>query len=243
MEKTLPGETRIERPSILLPKKINYPEMSETLAEFIGICLGDGTLTPYFIRISGDKRYDKKYFEHVSKIVHALFGISTSIFSEKARNTMYLQISSKLVCTYLNGTYGLPMGNKRNSIKVPDAIKGNEKLEIAFLRGLVDTDGSVSRRGKQFTVQFISDYPGFLKDISQIGKHLGVFTYLNGDETGTNSWSRVVKYFALVGSSNPKHIIRFSERYLHNRLIYLNELNELQEKSEYKNMCLPYKIQ
>ena len=43
-------------------KNINYPELNEDLAEFIGAHLGDGTMSKYFIKISGDYRYDLSYF-------------------------------------------------------------------------------------------------------------------------------------------------------------------------------------
>ena len=46
-------------------KKINFPKLNEELAEFIGIYLGDGTLTKYFLRISGDYRYDIPYFNYI----------------------------------------------------------------------------------------------------------------------------------------------------------------------------------
>lgn len=225
-------------------KNIRYPSMSKKLAEFLGICIGDGTMTEYLIRISGDKRYDWRYFEHISKMVGELFGITASIYEgkEKLRNTLYVQISSKRLCDYLHASFGLSLGRKRESIKIPPGIAGNRQNELAFLRGLVDTDGTVSRRGKQFTVQFISDYPSFLKEVYAIGARMGVFTYLNGDEAGTNSWPWVVRYFTIIGSSNPKHIIRFKERHSHGRLIYLAEIAKLQEKSEYKKLILPYKL-
>lgn len=225
-------------------KDILYPEMNEKLAEFLGIVLGDGTMTNYFIRISGDKRYDRKYFEYISKITYELFGINSSIYEGKgiSRNTFYVQMSSKFLCRYLHDSFKISVGKKRKTIKIPPCIIGNERNERAFLRGLVDTDGTVSRRGKQFTVQFISDYPSFRKAVYRIGKRIGVFTYLNGDETGTNSWFRIVKYFTIIGSSNPKHIIRFKEKYFYGQLIYLRDVAKLQGKSEYKNLTLPYKI-
>ncbi|VVB98189.1 LAGLIDADG-like domain protein [uncultured archaeon] len=219
--------------------------MNKKLAEFLGICLGDGTMTRYFIRISGDKRYDRKYFEHIAKIVHELFGIESSIYEETGnslRNTFYIQICSRRLCGYLNASFRLSLGKKRKTIEIPPEIIGKREIEKSFLRGLVDTDGTISRRGNQFTVQFISDYPSFLKAVYQIGTRMGVFTYLNGDEAGTNSWPRVVKYFKEIGSSHPKHIIRFKERYFHGRLIYLKEVGKLQEKSEYKNLTLPYRL-
>ena len=82
-------------------KKIKKSKLNEELAELLGICLGDGTTTKYFIRISGDKRYDGRYFLYITKIAQKLFGISTVMFKDKKKNTLYVQLSSKNLVEYL----------------------------------------------------------------------------------------------------------------------------------------------
>jgi len=41
--------------------------------------LGDGTLTKYFLRISGDSRFDVPYFTYLQEMTKELFGLSSSI--------------------------------------------------------------------------------------------------------------------------------------------------------------------
>ena len=106
----------------------------------------------------------------------------------------------------------------------------------------MDTDGSVSRRGKQFCVQFGSNNLLLLKQVNSIGKEWGIFTYISSNETGTNKWENVIKYFRIVGSSNLKHVIRFHLKYNENKTIYVKELQKYLKKDLYTNLNLPYKM-
>jgi len=228
-------------------KKINFPKLNEELAEFIGIYLGDGTLTKYFLRISGDYRYDLPYFNYIYNLVFRLFGIKPKIIKDKRPiNTCYLLIGSKKICSLLNKTYGLKFGDKiRNKNHIPKKILMDDKLSIACLRGLVDTDGSVSRRGRngsQFCVQFTNHNPLLLKQVYMIGKKFNIFTYFTGNEVGTNKWENILKYFEKIGSSNLRHIVRFYSRYKDNRTLYLREVPIYYEKSLYKSLNLPFKM-
>jgi hypothetical protein len=224
-------------------KKIKIPSLNEDLAEFIGVYLGDGTITRYFIRISGDGRYDISYFNYLSKKIYDLFNVKTSTIKEKRGNSCYLLISSKEICNFLREEYSLEYGNKiKNKTIIPKQILINKKLSLACLRGLVDTDGSVSRRGNQFCVQFASHNPNLLNQVNDLGKKYGVFTYFSGNETGTNKWGNVVRYFHIVGSSNLKHIIRFHLKYSKNKAVYIREISKYLKKSLYREMDLPFKM-
>lgn len=228
-------------------KKINYPELNEELAEFIGAYLGDGTITRYFVRISGDYRYDLPYFNYLSNLVFKLFGVKSKIYKDKRLiNTCYLLVSSKNLCSFLKDNYGIKYGDKiKNNTCVPKQILLNKKFSIACLRGLVDTDGSISRRGRngsQFCVQFSSCIQELLHQVYNIGRELGIFTYFTGHETGTNNWSNILRYFKIVGSSNLKHIIRFNLRYSENKTLYVRDIPIYLKKTLYRNMELPFRM-
>lgn len=229
-------------------KKIKHPRISKELAELIGAIIGDGTITSRFVRISGDYRYDMSYFNYLSGIVNKLFGITASIYQEKSRykNTAYLLISSKRFCSFLYDHYGLKFGDKiRNNTIIPAVILKKKALSIACLRGLMDTDGSVSRRGRngsQFCVEFFSKNFNLVKQVDEIGKRLGIFTYIARNRVGTNSWKYVSRYFKIVGSSNLKHIIRFHLRYSQHKSIYVGDVPEYAKKDLYRNLRLPYRL-
>ena len=227
-------------------KRIQIPDLDENLSEFVGICLGDGTLTPYFVRISGDSRYDVPYFEHISRIIYLLFELKTKIEYDKKYNVIYITARSKNLCTFLHEKYKIPFGDKiLNKAKIPEEIFVKNSFAISCLRGLIDTDGSISRRGRngsQFCLHFCSHNPHLLKQVVEIGKRIGVFTYFSDKGAGTNNWGNIVKYFQIVGSSSLKHIIRFDQKFKTGRSMYVKEVEGHLKKDLYRNLELPFKM-
>ncbi|MEK6912343.1 MAG: LAGLIDADG family homing endonuclease [Nanoarchaeota archaeon] len=226
-------------------KKINLPKISEELAEFIGIYLGDGTMTTNQIRIVGDARYDVFYFEYISKMVYHLFGLKTSLIKHKDTNTFLVVVYSKALCEFMNQNFNLKPGDKiRNQSGIPQKIFRNINFAKACLRGLIDTDGSVSRRGRngsQFCIQFTSHNKKLLGQVKKINKRLKIFTFGDETGTGTNKWENIVKYFQIVGSSNPKHIVRFLLR-KEGRVIYRDELSFYFKQERFKDLNLPFNL-
>jgi len=219
--------------------KIKPPELNEKFAELIGAYLGDGTLTKYFMRITADKRYCLPYLEYLSRAAEDVLGIKPTIRIPSKRNIAYLEIRSKEFCSYLNGTLGLPFGDKiKNESKIPNAILADKKLATACLRGLMDTDGSFSKRGSYMCLEFTSYNPHILKGTWQIGERLGIFTHKNKVQAGTNSWQKIIKHFNIVGSSNRIHIIRFYERFYNGKLLYKTDLFRYFKK--YDAIPLPF---
>jgi hypothetical protein len=227
-------------------KKVNLPLLDEKLAEFIGAYLGDGTITPYQIKIAGDTRYDSYYYLYLSNLVFDLFGISPKIHNIKGRNTSELVICSKKICSFLNKNFGIKYGAKiRNQTKIPFQILNNKKFTLSCLRGLIDTDGSISRRGRkgsQFCIQFTNHNKTLLNQVIKIGRELGIFTFSSQTGTGTNKWVNIERYFRIVGSSNLKHIIRFHLRKFENKTIYRKDLLSYFKQDLYNGLDLPFKL-
>ncbi len=231
-------------------KQIKIPILDERLAEFIGAHLGDGTLTKYFLKISGDARYDLPYFNYLQKLIFDIFGIDAHILKEndKTRNTLYLTISSKNFCMFLHDKFGIEYGDKiRNNTLIPKSILQSSKLSLACLRGLIDTDGSISRRGRdgsQFCIVFTSHNKNLIRQVKQISDKHDLFSYVSKDETqiGTNKGENILNYFRKVGSSNLRHIVRFYLRFFENKTIYRHEVTQYYQKDLYRNAILPFKI-
>lgn len=222
-------------------KKVNIPDcVNEGVAELVGAYLGDGTLTKYFIRISGDKRFDLPYFHCLANLVKQSFGLAPAIRSEKSRNTLYLEIRSRLVCDYFQKEFGFEIGDKiRNKTKIPKAILERENLLLACLRGLMDTDGSVSKDGKVLSIRLSSHNSDLLNQIKACSRLKDMFTIIsNPREVGTKSISNIKKYFEIVGSSNLRHIIRYCE-YLKGNL--LRKTQTLTYYPAYQSVNLPFK--
>ncbi len=228
-------------------KKINVPEMNEKIAEFIGVYLGDGTLTKYSIKIAGDRRYDLPYFNYLSQIILELFNLKSRVYYDKKSNTICLVIFSRMLCNYLTEKLNLNPGDKiRNNSLIPEAIMKDSSLSIACLRGLVDTDGSISRRGRngsQFTVTFTNFNLNLLLQVKEITDKHNLFTFFSEKEKciGTNKAEKIKEYFSKVGSSNLRHIVRYIERFNNRNTIYRSQVKDYYQKPFYRDVILPFK--
>lgn len=123
-------------------------EYSEQLAEYIGILAGDGYINfdakkySYIIEIAGNKILDKDYLEnYIKSLVKKLFNLDCKVYYKKNGNTTNIRILSKGLFFYLVDL-GFKNG-KKEQIGVPDWILKDDKLMLAFIKGLIDTDGSL----------------------------------------------------------------------------------------------------
>lgn len=140
---------------------INFPsELTEVLAEFIGIMIGDGhlgfypkrsktrTVPSYEVKISGNKK-EKDYLEYVMLLFFSLFGINLIYSQDTAPNAIILRIYSKGIVLFMNRLCGVPLNCKTQIVCIPQIIKDSElRLKYAFLRGLADTDFSVTFKNR-----------------------------------------------------------------------------------------------
>jgi len=222
-------------------KKVSIPETVDgEIAELFGTILGDGTLTRYFIRISGDKRFDLPYFQYLTGLVQKKFNISPDIRIEPFANQLYLEIRSKNICGYFQKELEFKIGNKiKNKTKMPPIIKESKENFFPCLRGLIDTDGSVSKDGGILSIRFSSHNPSLLNQLKENSFLNDIFTIKSSKtETGTRSFEKIKKYFDCVGSSNLRHIIRYKE-YLKGNL--LNKKDVLKYYQKYSKLSLPFK--
>ena len=221
-----------------IPKKIKKPQLNEELAEFIGVYLGDGTLTKYFVRIFGDKRYDLHYFNYLASLVYSIIGIQPKIRIERSRNLLILDIRSKLFCDYLKNDFGFKDGCKiRNKVVIPEKIIRRKELLFSCLRGLIDTDGSIAKDGETLCIRFRSHNPLIIEQLAKLNEQLTIFTFQYKTVIGTRNVSKINYFFKTIGSSNLSNIIRYCE-FKKGNLIKKEET--LKYIDLYKNVRIPY---
>ena len=224
-----------------LLKEITLPnQITLEVAEFIGVYLGDGSLTDYFINISGDFKHDIPYFEYLQRILYSSFGLNSVIRKTDKVCGLSLRVFSKKLCNYFK-SIGLQAGDKiRNQSKIPAEICENEKLFYACLRGLVDTDGFIGKDGKVLAIRFYNKNNALMQQLRDSEFIKELFKIRNHDtEIGTRSQKSIDEFFRLVGSSNPRHIIRYLEGRKGN-LLYKRKL--LPYYCKYSALQLPYLI-
>jgi len=218
-------------------KSIKIPEEGESLGEFIGIVLGDGTLTKYFVRLSGDATTDLPYFrEYIPRLIWRLFKIKPSIYFDKSR--IYVLVCSVRLCKYLHRVWELPYGDK--ILKKAHISKGlfeNRTMLKGCIRGLVDTDGYIGKDGDAFCIRFTSHNKILFNQVKRFMKTFDVISFSYERELGTRKKDRILKYMNDICSSNLKNVIRFKEYNENKRLIKVKDLDFV----KYQNVNLPYK--
>ncbi len=112
-----------------------------TLAELIGIILGDGHVhkfprTDRLVITCGSKK--NKYIRRIVSIVTNVFGKQPSVLKRKAENTSDISLYQGK----LEERLAIPAGNKiKNNVGIPEWIKRNKDYVIYCLKGLFETDG------------------------------------------------------------------------------------------------------
>ena len=129
-------------------------ENEENIAEFIGVMLGDGSIGIYdthardkikkhrVVKVTLDSR-NKQYTEYVSKLMENVLGFKPTIRFKKNENAVDISTFRKNVFEYVLNDLGLKISPKWNKMEIPKEYTYG-KLALIILRGLFDTDGSVT---------------------------------------------------------------------------------------------------
>jgi intein/homing endonuclease len=126
-------------------------------------------------------------------------------------------VSRKELVRYLH-ELGLPKGNKvKQQLDIPVWIKRNRKLAIACLRGLVDTDGSIFThryRAKDTwyaykKLSFTSASEPLRESVYVLLQKFGFHPRMTNKDVRLDRAEDMRRYFAYIGSHNPKHLRRY----------------------------------
>lgn len=124
-------------------KKFFKPKYSARLAEFIGIVLGDGTLSKDQVKVYLNSKKDREYSNFVISLANSLFKAKFRKIERKNYHVLVVYDSGVNLVEFLL-SIGLKRGNKvKNQVAVPKWIRKNSFFSRACLRGLMDTDGGI----------------------------------------------------------------------------------------------------
>lgn len=205
-------------------KSINIPKKCPALAEFMGILAGDGNsyslrrgkkVGVYTIRIAGDSRHDKEYLEEfVANLGKDLFKLNPKLRKLKGKNALHLVFYSKQLVNLLSDI-GFPSGDKiKNNIGIPSWIKNDRNLLKAYIRGVIDTDGSIFRMSNKdpnlIRIGFTNHNPKLLNECRQSFEKLRFkpSKIIRGKKFVISRKENISRYLEEIGFNNPKHIKR-----------------------------------
>src|SRR3989344_3403668 len=188
--------------------EIMVPKYSVDLAEFIGILLGDGHLTPTQVTVTlGTKEYE--YAEYVADLMERLFKVRPKIISSK-RGDKVIYLGSTLLVKWLL-KMGLVYNKVKSQVSAPQWCLNQRQFIKAFLRGLTDTDGSVYRLSSGRLQISICNCSRPLLESSRIGfLKLGFHpSSISANKIYLTQREDINKYYKEIGFSNIKHQQRF----------------------------------
>lgn len=213
-------------------KNIVLPErMNSDLAEEIGLHIGDGSMNIYYnkgrkglFQLRGHIRDDKKHYQNrVRELYKKLYNINVNIREMKSTGVIGFQIWSDAIVNFKNQIFGLPLGKKCN-ITIPEIIQ-YKKYFFSFMRGLFDTDGCVyieNKNEKPYPRIEIAttSKPLCLQIVTLLRKYrinVSYYEYKRKELNWNNLYTIALrgflslnKWFEIIGSNNPKHIVKYN---------------------------------
>ncbi len=199
---------------IIKTKKVRLPDkQSKRFAEFYGILLGDGCIFSGMngLAISGDKILDLIYLKkYVGKLISELFGVYPSYYISKKHRSVNCVVYSKIIAKYLLDM-GFPSGIKYNhNLEIPKFIFNKKDTLAACIRGLMDTDGSLSSHPNvkimiHLSITIKSLRESVLKGLDKIGIKVGYY------DKGIMIYGKdkIQRFRQEIGFSNYKNIIKY----------------------------------
>jgi hypothetical protein len=198
--------------------KINKPSIE--FAEAAGIILGDGAITKNQLRISISSLVDRPYAFFVTNLFYKTFKEKPTLGERLECNTLTLTISGINLIKELQ-RFGFKQGDKvRNQVDFPSWVWSDIEFQKACVRGLMDTDGGCyfhkhKSNGlfyRNFGMCFTNKSLPLVRSVAKVLMSFGLkFSLVNG---GTQiyiySFEEIKKYFALIGSNNPKNMEKFN---------------------------------
>jgi len=192
------------------PKKKNCK-----FAEFIGILLGDGSISikQYRVQITLNKN-EINYALYISKIMSELFGIEPKIKFRKNENALDILVFSKQLVEFLIYEIGLALAPKWNRAILPKFYM-RSNLDKYILRGYFDTDGCVAitnNNGIIYPRLEMKICPSPMRDsLIKILKRrkfrCGIYNIENNrTRIQMNGYSQLFKWIKEIGIKNPNQL-------------------------------------
>jgi intein/homing endonuclease len=213
---------------------------NENTAELVGLSLGDGGLTyrtgtkSLRFQLRGSLEDDKEHYDKYiiplfnKEVMFPIFERKVGIVFNKSKGFYGISVQSEKL-RELNEVLGIPIGIKRE-LFIPEWIKNNRNFVLKFLRGFLDTDGSISCQRNysiknnelhtQIRLYLSCCSKNLMEEIYDLLKSLEFKCTLRKGKKQKNEWSspytikisggvQVNKWFEIVGSKNPKHVTKY----------------------------------
>ena len=177
---------------------------SSTLAELIGIILGDGSLTSFprtqALRVVCHSE-QQNYINHVVTLIQKILNKRPTVRKRKDQKAADIVLYR---CD-LSKKLSIPCGNKiKNKLRIPEWIKRSKIYSVNCLKGLFETDGCFCEDKSNYTcvIEFKNNCRSLLQDVYQILKGLGYHPQFGKNYTRLARREEVIKFKDLITFRN-----------------------------------------
>lgn len=182
--------------------RTNYPEFdkNETLAELVGVVLGDGHIRKFprteelsIFSNSNNPGFIKRY----AGIVEAMFNKKPAITKHGNENCTRIRIYQKNISSRL----GIPFSPRKPlKLKIPPWILNNDKNVVGYLRGLYEAEGSHCIHEPTYTykVFFTNRNESLIKIVFRLVERLDFHPHVSGDEVQLSKKEEVFRFLDLI---------------------------------------------
>lgn len=188
---------------------IRIPSYSASLAEFVGIMLGDGHLSRFQVAVTlGSKEY--AYVTHVQALMKTLFKVPAAVIQKKSGHRE-VYIGSTAITGWLR-EMGLVSNKVREQVSAPRWIFSKEEYLRAFVRGFFDTDGSLYRLRFGIQISFTNHSRPLLVALQTMLKTLEYSpSAISAGRVYLTRRVEVERFFREIAPANLKHRRRYRE--------------------------------
>ena len=201
--------------NVIFYQKINSIKFDENFAYFLGLLITDGHIVynksgKYKVAIYNSYPEEKNMISQLIKnIFNYKVGISSRMYGFNKKPNYEIRISSRNLAKILVDDIGVPSGAKSLNVRIPKVLfNKNPRILGAFLRGVIDGDGSVLKGA----IKIASGSIIFLKELKIILKNLGISSSsITKDNRKTNTFSiriynhnNLIKFYYLIYPKNIK---------------------------------------
>lgn len=187
---------------------------SRKMAEFVGILLGDGSISHGQNRLQVTlNKNELDYAHYVVGLIYEIFGKNSTIKFRKNENALDIHLFNKETVDFLIREVGMVESPKWNRAIVPRQFRNN-RLSRYVLRGYFDTDGSVvitDNNGTVYPRLEMKVSPSPMKDhivsmLKKMGFRFGVYTLeKNRVRIQMNGRQQLSKWVREIGTMNPNY--------------------------------------
>lgn len=179
---------------------------TEKLAEFTGILLGDGHISPTQILVSFNSN-EKEYLLYVSQLVQDLFHIPAPKYIKRLyQDSCDLYIGAVELVRFFK-SMGLVSNKVEEQVDVPAWIQKSPEYQKSLLRGLFDTDGSIYKLRFGFQINLCNKSLPLLTSASKMLSGLGYHpSKISHSKIYLTRREELLRYVNGIGFGNLKHL-------------------------------------